>query len=182
MYNMLMTKTAKKYIKSKLDICKNIELVENFELALAADFRGWILHHRLGEFIDTQLLKDLNLYENRPPEELKFVTKSEHIGLHNHQREVHDKEAWKKKMSESLTGKKRTAEQRKNYSAGAIKRWQDPEERKRQSERCKCTPERKERLRQAKIGRIWWTNGKDEKCQKESPGPDWVKGRFYGHS
>ena len=181
-----MTKRIEKYLKEKHKICSQLELVENFDLALQDEFKGWVLHHRLGEFITTKRLKENDLYENRPPEELKFVTHQEHVLVHNRtfisRMNDDEKKTFLKKISEAIKGTKRTAEQRKNYSAGAIKRWQDPEERKKQSERCKHTPEQREKISKAKVGRIWWTNGKDEKCQRELPGPNWVKGRFYGHS
>lgn len=45
----------------------------------------WDCHHRLEIELNksVQELKDLNLYFNRPADELIFLTKSEHIRLHN---------------------------------------------------------------------------------------------------
>lgn len=68
--------------------CKEgeFELIENYELAKNDNFKGWHIHHRLeihDDYINS--MDDLimmNLYYNRPPEELIFLTKSEHMKLH----------------------------------------------------------------------------------------------------
>lgn len=72
--------------------CTNIELVENYELAKADNFKGWICHHRLethnsdGEKrlvpIKMEELKALGMYYDRPPEELIFLRTSEHSRMH----------------------------------------------------------------------------------------------------
>lgn len=179
MYDISMNK--EEYFNTRRKVCQQFELVENYDKALAANFNKWILHHRLGEQVDTKILKELGLYYDRPPQELKWVTLSEHIGIHNKQlsRRQH-RDSWRQALSRALKGKRRSAEVRKNISLGALKRWKSKEEREKQSERAKaaCTPDVVARIRKAKVGRIWWTNGKDEKCQRESPGPDWTRGRM----
>lgn len=66
-----------------------LELIENYEIAKADNFKGWDIHHRLeltinGEYAhSTEELKRMNMYYNRPYFELIFLTRSEHNKLHN---------------------------------------------------------------------------------------------------
>lgn len=72
--------------------CKELEKVENYEQAKADNFIGWDRHHRLethnsdGEkrLVDLTIeeLKALDMYYNRPPEELIWLRNSEHTKLH----------------------------------------------------------------------------------------------------
>lgn len=65
-----------------------IDLIENYELAKADNFTGWLIHHRLeltinGEFAHTPSnLKRLNMYYNRPPCELIWLRHGEHSRMH----------------------------------------------------------------------------------------------------
>lgn len=71
---------------------KNIELVENYEPAKADGFTNWHIHHRLethtsdGKRRSVNITKEeliaLDMYYNRPSEELIFLTNSEHAKLH----------------------------------------------------------------------------------------------------
>lgn len=73
-------------------IPEQIEQIENYELAKKDDFNGWHIHHRLethnsdGERrlvnISKQELVALEMYYNRPANELIFLTASEHRKLH----------------------------------------------------------------------------------------------------
>lgn len=93
--------------------CNDIENVENYEKAKADDFNGWEVHHRLethtsdGErrLVDLtrEELRVLNMYYNRPANELIFLTTKEHRYLH-HKGMRHSEES-KKKISESRKGK-----------------------------------------------------------------------------
>jgi hypothetical protein len=86
---------ANNYNRSKF--CKNFQDIENYNLALADNFKGWDKHHRLethnsnGErrLVDLtrEELKALGMYYDRPAEELIFLRTSEHISLHRE----HDK-------------------------------------------------------------------------------------------
>ena len=64
------------------------QLIENYDKALADDFKGWMLHHRLectldGDFAHSaNELKRLGMYYNRPYYELIYLTHSEHSKLH----------------------------------------------------------------------------------------------------
>ena len=74
--------------------CYELENVENYELAKRDNFKGWVIHHRLEtHFSDGSIrpnkcnitvdeLKELDMYYNRPADELIFMKKSEHIKLH----------------------------------------------------------------------------------------------------
>lgn len=63
-------------------------LIENYDKALADEFKGWVLHHRLectidGEFAHSaEELKRMGMYYNRPYYELIYLTRSEHSKLH----------------------------------------------------------------------------------------------------
>ena len=68
--------------------CKDYENIENYDKALVDNFKGWHCHHRLethfsdGERrlvdISQKELMALNMYYNRPAEELIFLPRSEH--------------------------------------------------------------------------------------------------------
>lgn len=129
----MASQNHKKYCKD------NISLVENYQLALKDDFKGWDLHHRLeltldGEFAHTSdELKRMDMYYNRPYFELIFLPRSVHHQLHgqkcsqtpNQRKAVignksfighkHTDE-WKKMMSEKLKGRVRSEETRKKMS------------------------------------------------------------------
>ena len=64
-----------------------LELVENYQQALADDFEDWCIHHRLeiqpnGTRFSRQELKDKGLYYGRPASELVFMRNGEHHRLH----------------------------------------------------------------------------------------------------
>ena len=101
--------------------CEDISKIENYELAKKDDFKGWFRHHRLethtseGErrLVDISMeeLKALGMYYHRPPEELIYLTKSEHQKLHRKgrpgpNRGKHFSEDHRRKISESNKGKK----------------------------------------------------------------------------
>ena len=72
--------------------CKDYKNIENYEKAKADDFKNWEIHHRLethnsdGERrlvdITADELKALDMYYNRPADELIFMTIYEHSRLH----------------------------------------------------------------------------------------------------
>ena len=73
-------------------IPEQIEQIENYKLAKAYNFNGWHIHHRLethnsdGEKRLVNLSREeliaLDMYYNRPANELVFLTASEHMKLH----------------------------------------------------------------------------------------------------
>lgn len=76
--------------------CKNPEKIENYDKAISDTTQTWHCHHRLelytlsGEKRPKDLypreLIALGMYYNRPPEELIFLTPSDHISLHRKSR------------------------------------------------------------------------------------------------
>ena len=59
--------------------------IENYELAKADNFVGWICHHRNGEHHSVDWLKEHDMYYNREdPSEFKFVTVSEHCSINHY--------------------------------------------------------------------------------------------------
>ncbi len=103
--------------------CKEYWKVENYQKAIS-DSDVWEFHHRLethtsdGEKRPIQLtiveLKALDMYYNRPPEELLLLRKSDHLKLHKigvpRDRDVIERGIVKR------IGKKKTEEQRHNIS------------------------------------------------------------------
>ena len=100
--------------------CKDYENIENYEKALADNFKNWEVHHRLethnsdGERrlvdITADELNALDMYYNRPADELIFLPISEHRSLHSKGEKnsfygKHHSEEIKKKMSEARKGK-----------------------------------------------------------------------------
>lgn len=179
--------------------CKDIEDVENYEKALSDNFVGWDCHHRLethtsdGERrkidITRKELIALDMYLNRPAEELIFLTRSEHIILHNHSIErgkkisktkigqrrsnetkrklsiahkgKHLSEETKKKMSEALKGRSFSKEHKNKLSEALKCHTVSEETKKRISEKSKGNTNTK--------GRHWYNNGKINVMSKECP-------------
>ena len=58
--------------------------IQNYELAEAENFEGWICHHINGEQFSKEWLIANNMYYNRSdPHEFRFVRQSEHVRI-NH--------------------------------------------------------------------------------------------------
>lgn len=97
------------------NLCKTAELIENYEKAAADNFNGWDCHHRLETHfsdgtprpkkaqLSAKELKALDMYFDRPPEELIFLTHGEHSSLHNSKRILTN--ITKEKISKSGKGK-----------------------------------------------------------------------------
>ena len=140
--------------------CKDYENIENYEKAAANNFKGWNCHHRLethnsdGERRLVDLLAEeliaLDMYYNRPADELIFLTIEEHTRIHK--KGWHNSEETRKKMSEAHKGEKNTM-----YGK-------------------KFSEEHKKKLSEAHKGMHWYTNGKETKFCYECP-PGFVPGR-----
>lgn len=150
-------------------VCSNFTEVENHDKAFADNYEGWVLHHKLGVGVPREELIGLNLYYDRPPQELIFVTEKEHRGIHN--KGLKHKDSWRRKISKVWKGKKKSEEQKERMRQAALRRWKNKEERARQSERIKavCTPERNDKVRLGKLGKKWFTDGKVCVLRKECP-------------
>lgn len=98
-------------------ICEEYWLIENYEKAVNDKTQVWECHHRL-EIQDDKILSykelmDSGLYWHRNPEELIFLTKSEHSKLHkskeNLKRETREKYSQRSKGKPTwIKGKKHT--------------------------------------------------------------------------
>ena len=75
---MIKEKNAKAYCSD------DISLIENYNEAINSS-EVWICHHRLGIDLGKSRdeLIDMGLYFDRPASELQFLSRSEHIRLHN---------------------------------------------------------------------------------------------------
>ena len=69
-------------IRSAKEFCKDFEKIENYDKAIADTIQTWHCHHRLGEIVSTSYLKSHNDYYNVSPNELIFLTASEHHKIH----------------------------------------------------------------------------------------------------
>ena len=176
--------------------CKDYENIENYEKALADNFKGWHCHHRLethtsdGEKravdITAAELQALDMYYDRPPEELIFLTRSEHKTLHNEGNKYmlgkHLSEETKKKMSDAKKGKKfseehkkKLSEAHKNISEETRKKMSDAKKGnknhlgKRHSEETKKKLSEKSKGNTYTKGTHWYNNGKVNIMSKECP-------------
>ena len=151
--------------------CKYIENVENYENAIADNFKGWEVHHRKEVDFSRKELIALGMYYNVSPEELIFLTRTEHNKLHKKGKQGY----WKGKtgpnkgkqfsaearihMSEAMKGKY-TGENHPMYG----KKHSD-EARRKMSESHKG----KHIGNTATKGKRWFNNGKINKRAKERP-------------
>ena len=127
-------------MKHKYEVyCKNYQDIENYEKALADNFKNWEVHHRLethnsdGERrlvdITADELKALDMYYNRPADELIFMTIYEHSRLH--MKGKHLSEETRKKIGSAEKGNKyalgyKHSEEAKNKIAEAMKGEKNP--------------------------------------------------------
>lgn len=117
---MINERQARKYCKEELS------KIKNYDKAIADTTQTWICHHMTETWwnCSKQELIDNECYYNRKACELIFLTKAEHTRLHNKGENhpmygKHRSEDTRRKMSESLKGKKRapfSEEQRKKMS------------------------------------------------------------------
>jgi hypothetical protein len=180
--------------------CKEYENIENYEKAVADNFKGWLCHHRLethtsdGERRLVDIISDeliaLGMYYNRPAGELIFLTVKEHSSLHN--KGKHHTEEAKKKMSEAKKGHRPSDETRKKISdnhKGMLGKHHSEETKKKQSEamkgeknpnygkqfseetRNKISEKSKDRCK----GFHWYNNGEVNKFCCECP-PGYIPG------
>ena len=146
--------------------CKDYQNIENYDKALKDNFKNWEVHHRLethnsdGERrlvdITADELKALDMYYNRPADELIFIPIYEHSRLH--MKGKHLSEETRKKMSEANKGKQ-AGENNPMYG-------------KHHSE------ETKKKMREAHKGKHWFNNGKINIRAKECPEgfvPGWLR-------
>ena len=155
--------------------CKDYENIENYEDAKKDNFKGWHCHHRLethtsdGERRPVDItqaeLKALDMYYNRPAEELIFLTVKEHSVFNKGKPKSEES---KKKMSEAkkcrytgennpMYGKRHSEESKKKMS---------------EAKKCRYTGENN-----PAYGKHWYNNGKITIMSYECP-PGFTTGRL----
>ena len=182
--------------------CKDYENIENYDKALADNFKGWCCHHRLethnsdGERrlvdITVEELQALGMYYHRPASELIFLTISEHSSLHdegvNHPfYGKHHSDDARNKMSESRKGKPKTEEWKNKIRESNKGKKMSEEARRKVSEARKgkhLSEEHKKKLSEVNKGNTyakgmhWYNNGKENKYCYECP-EGFVPGRLF---
>lgn len=101
-------------IKKVEKFCKDYTKIENYEEAMNDTTQTWHCHHILGEILSRKQLKDHDFYYDVPPCMLKFLTKAEHISLHNTGK--HHSEEHRRKIGKSNKGKHLSDETRRKMS------------------------------------------------------------------
>ena len=157
-----------------------LELVENYQQALAEGFKGWCIHHRLeicpdGIRVSRQELKDNGLYYDRPASELIFMRAPEHKRLHWIGNVInkgkHLSEETRKKISEARKGRTFSEEHRQKISE-SLSGEKNPLFGKHHSE------ETRKKMSKTRKGMLWWNNGILSTRSRECPGEGWTRGRL----
>ena len=148
--------------------CKDYENIENYQKALADNFKGWECHHRLethtsdGERrpvdISHNELKALGMYYHRPAEELIFLTTREH-NAYDKGKPKSDETRIKMKGNKNALGYKHSEEAKKKMS--------EAHKGKPKSEEAKKKIGIASKLRNK--NRCWFNNGKENKFCYECP-------------
>ena len=170
--------------------CKEPENIENYEKAKADNFKNWCCHHRLETYtsdgerrpvdITQKELIALGMYYNRPPEELIFLTRSEHQFLH-HKGKKRSEETRRRisevaKGNKNALGCKRSEEARRRISE-AKKGEKNAFYGKHHSEESKKRIGAAQKGNKYHLGKHWYNNGKISKRAYDCP-PGFVPGRL----
>lgn len=150
----------------KYCFCRTPELIENYEAAVADTTQTWQYHHRLethnsdGERrlvdISSAELIALDMYYDRPPEELIFLISAEHKSLHNKSEET------RRKISETEKGRYLSEETRQKMSEARKGRKHTEEAKRKMSEVHKSkhhSEETKRKMSESHKGKHWFNNG-----------------------
>ena len=86
--------------------CRNPELIENYDKAIADTTQTWTVHHRKEEFYSQKELKERGEYYDVPPEDLIFLTVSDHTKI----------DSKCKRQSKAMKGKKHSEEHKRKLS------------------------------------------------------------------
>ena len=160
--------------------CKDYKNIENYDKAVADNFKGWHCHHRLethtsdGERrsvdISVAELIALDMYYNRPPEELIFLPAREHNAF-NKGRPGPNKgkkfsEEARRKMAEAKKGKP-SNKKGKKLSEETKKKLSVANKGKKMSAETRRKMSAANRIKN--IGKRWYNNGKINKRCYECP-------------
>lgn len=111
--------TLQLYCEHTNGTVENFKYIENFAEAAADPTQVWVIHHRkeTDEGLTRQALIANNLYYNRPPGELIFLTRADHNKLHISYKKMHTEEV-RKRRAAALKGRKLTKEHKQKISEG----------------------------------------------------------------
>lgn len=104
--------------KVKQFCSEDISLIENYQEAIIDHTQTWHCHHRLEIELNKSgnELISMNLYYNRPASELIFLTKSDHMSLHQ---KIHNNFNFRK--DNGWTGKHRSENEKHRISISSRK-------------------------------------------------------------
>ena len=161
--------------------CKgDITKIENYDNAINDKTQTWVCHHKLeispfsGKHITPARLKELGMYFHRAPEELIFLTRGDHMLIHNQSPERN------KHISGSHKGKIFSEEHKKNIGIASKNKSKESFER---SITAMNTPEARKKAIESRKKSLkshphhWWNNGVKEIFQEFCP-DGFVKGRL----
>jgi len=163
--------------------CKDdITKIENYNEAINDKTQTWTCHHRLeispfsGKHITPARLKELDMYFHRSPEELIFLTRGDHMRIHNQSAERNTR------ISESHKGKVFSEEHKKKIGIASKNKSKESfarsiEAMATEEARKKAVKSRKETMKLHP--HHWWNNGMEEICQEICP-EGFVRGRLPG--
>ena len=162
-------------------MCTDYTKIKNYEKAIADKTQTWNIHHiyelkcPVRKYTMPEL-KAMGMYYNRPPEELVFMTASEHHKLHQ-------------TVNNSFKGKKHTEETRKIMSlhgGNAFRGRQHTEEAKEKNRLAhlgkKHNKEFGEKVTARNTGRKWYTDGTTDRFLHECPVGFWEGRSHLGKS
>ena len=86
--------------------CRHPELIENYDKAMADNTQIWEVHHRMEKYFPQKTLIAIGWYYDCEPEELIFLTPTEHRKI----------DSFCKRMSEAKKGKKFSEEHKRKMS------------------------------------------------------------------
>ena len=152
--------------KRAIKYCKNdISLIENYDKAIADKSLVWHCHHRRESVMSRKELIEIGEYYNRPACELIFLTKSEHMRLHNLVNP-----SWMKGKHHSAEARKKMSELKKGENNPLFGKHHSTEARKKISEAMTGKPTWIK-------GRHWFNNGIINVVEVECP-IGFTKGRI----
>lgn len=103
--------------------CRNPEKIENYDKAISDTTQTWEVHHHREEFYSQKELKERGEYYDVSPEELIFLTPTEHRKIDSAckrmseaQKGTKRSEETKRKISETMRGIKRSEEHKRKLS------------------------------------------------------------------